>query len=37
MKFTLEGEVLFSREADEALDDIANFIEEAIRNCFLRE
>ncbi|BDZ66797.1 serine--tRNA ligase [Methanobacterium ferruginis] len=36
MKFTLEGEVLFSREADKALDDIANFIEEANQELFLK-
>ncbi|NYB51565.1 MAG: serine--tRNA ligase [Methanobacteriaceae archaeon] len=36
MKFTLEGEVLLSKEADEALDDIAGFVEEANQELFLK-
>ena len=34
MKFTLEGEVIFSKEASEAHDDIQNFIEEANQKIF---
>ncbi len=34
MKFTLEGEVLFSKEADEALEDIKSFIEQANDDIF---
>jgi len=36
MKFTLEGEVLFSKDTDEALDDVLNFIEEANQELFLK-
>lgn len=36
MKFTLEGEVLLSKEADEALDDVTSFIEEANNELFLK-
>ncbi|MBI4814276.1 MAG: serine--tRNA ligase [Methanobacterium sp.] len=36
MKFTLEGEVLLSKDADEALDDIASFIQQANNDLFLK-
>lgn len=36
MKFILEGEVLLSKEADEALDDVESFVEEANQEIFLK-
>jgi len=36
MKFTLKGEILFSKEANEALEDITEFIEEANQDLFLK-
>ncbi|BDZ69627.1 serine--tRNA ligase [Methanobacterium petrolearium] len=36
MKFTLEGEILLSKDADDALDDIAGFVEEANNELFLK-
>ncbi|HHY00296.1 MAG TPA: serine--tRNA ligase [Methanothermobacter sp.] len=34
MKFTLEGEVLFSKDADKALDEITGFVEQANNDLF---
>jgi hypothetical protein len=36
MKFKLEGEVLLSKDADEALDDITNLLKKQTTNYFLR-
>ena len=36
MKFTLKGEVLLSKDADKALDDIAGFVKQANNDIFRR-
>ena len=36
MKFTLNGEFLLSKNADEALDDVKSFVEEANQEIFLK-
>lgn len=36
MKFTLDGEIIFSKDAEEAFDDIEKFIEQANSDIFLK-